>query len=109
MRRKRAQKSRIIMKLSVRQVQSRRGPEALISLPLTLVLMDGKPPKNSPIGEDGRLLTKKSMVASKQEDAYEEEKEKVTASQVTTIYAIWIFYYLITFFSFYGGNYDSTI
>jgi len=51
MRRKRAQKSRIIMKWSVRQVQSRTGPEALISLPLTLVLMDGKPPKNSPIGE----------------------------------------------------------
>ena len=50
------------------------------------------------------------MVASKQEDAYEEEeKEKVTASQVTTLYAICIFYYLITFFSFYGGNYDSTI
>jgi hypothetical protein len=28
---------------------------------------------------------------------------------VTIFYAIWIFYYLITFFSFYGGNYDSTI
>jgi hypothetical protein len=50
------------------------------------------------------------MIASKQEDAYEEEeKEKVTASQVTILYANWIFYYLITFFSFYGGNYDSTI
>ena len=59
MRRKRALKSRIIIKLSVRQVQPGRGPEALISLSLTLVLMDGKPPKNSPMGENfGRLLTK---------------------------------------------------
>ena len=70
MRWKRAQKSRIIIKVSIRQVHSRRGPEALvqvqsgrglkalISLPLTLVLIDRKPPKNSLIGENGRLLMK---------------------------------------------------
>jgi len=44
-------------------------------------------------GEFWEVANKKSMLASEQEDAYE-EKEKMTASQVTTLYAIWYLYKL---------------
>lgn len=45
---------------------------------------------------------------SEQEDAYGEEKMKMTTSQVPTLYVIWYFYNL-TCYSICWGNYDSTI
>ena len=46
-------------------MQPGRGVEALISLSLTLVLMDGKPPKKLTYGgEFWEVANKKSMLAS---------------------------------------------